>query len=113
MDQKLFLEKLTEVAEWEWARHTGDSQAITHNGEQGEPPTYPKLTRIKSTSCPYQEDKAGCHWHIYKKSYGRQTIVTVTKCKTCGALLTPKGHYVAKPKSTNYPQVIYQVDRDE
>ena len=113
MDQKLFLEKLSEVAEWHWEKHQGQSGSDGRSGPADEVPTYAKLDKIKTKNCPYQEDKKDCYWKIYSKGYTNYPKVLIQKCETCGALMTPKGRYVANPDGYNYPKIIYETDRDE
>jgi hypothetical protein len=112
MDQKLFLEKLTEVADWEWERvqgaagSKGRSEAI-----YADYPERIKLNGFKNNACPYQEGKENCNFKIYKRLYGKDPV-KIQKCETCGALLTPKGNFIAKPESHQYPALIIKADRE-
>ena len=116
MDQKLFLERLSEVAEWHWERHRGQSRSGQTYGdgtEERDPPTYIHIDRFKTKSCPYQADKKDCLWKIYSKGYSTEPKILIQKCETCGALMTPKGRYIAKPNGFNYPKIIRDADQDE
>lgn len=115
MDQKLFEQMLTEVADWHRERHQGYHKNSTSYGgpTEGPVPTYIKIDRFKSKACPYQEDKKDCVWKIYNRGYAGHPKVLIQKCDTCGALLTPKGHYIAKPNGFNYPKIIRDADQDE
>jgi hypothetical protein len=113
MDQKLFEQLLTEVAEWHRERYRGESRNSTvYEGCEGEHPTYILIDRIKPKNCPYQADKKDCHWKIYKKKYQGLPKYLIQKCETCGALMTPKGKFIAKPENKNYPLLIHHIDRD-
>lgn len=114
MDQKLFLEKLTEVADWEWERVPGSGSSSNPRGSEPgvDYPERIKLNRFKNQTCPYQEDKEGCNFKIYKRYYSKQPVM-IKKCETCGALVTPKGRFIAKPETHQYPALIVQTDRDD
>lgn len=116
MDQKLFEQRLSEVAEWHRERHRGQSKSGQTYGdgtEERDPPTYIHIDRFKTKPCPYQADKKDCFWKIYKKQYSNMPKVLIQKCETCGAIKTPKGHYVSKPNGFNYPKIILEIDDDE
>ena len=113
MDQKLFLEKLSEVAEWHWEKHTGHSDSKGRSGASEDIPTYPKFDRFKTRVCPYQADKKDCYWKIYKKGYTGFPKVLIQKCETCGAIMTPKGKFIAEPDGYNYPKIIRDADQQE
>ena len=114
MDQKLFEQILTEVAEWHRAEHIGSSKNSNYfEGCGGEVPTYIRITKFKPQPCPYQADQKDCWWKISKKQYKGCKPVTVKKCETCGALMTPKGRYIAKPDGFNYPKIIRDADQEE
>lgn len=113
MDQKLFLEKLSEVAEWHWEKHTGHSDSKGRSGDSEDIPTYPKLDRFKPRPCPYQEEKTDCRWKIYKTKYQNYPAMTVRKCEICGALMTDKGKYIAKPQGYNYTKILIEADSTE
>lgn len=115
MDQKLFEQMLSEVAEWHRERHQGYHKNSTAyaGGDEGDPPTYIKIDRFKPKTCPYQTDKTDCFWKIHTAKYKGCKPVKVNKCQTCGALLTPKGRYITKPEHHNYPKIIREIDEDE
>jgi len=114
MDQKLFLEKITEVADWHWEQHRGSSTTGQgYVGEDGEAPTYIHIDKFKSKPCPYQEDKKDCYWKIYKRGYSGYAKVLIQKCDTCGAIKTPKRHYIANPEGYNYPKIVRDADSEE
>lgn len=114
MDQKLFLEKLTEVADWEWTRLPGSSSNTAGRAAETEL-AYPetiKIHSIKAKDCPYQTAKKGCHFKITKRKYGRHTVL-IQKCEDCGGLVTPKGKYIANPNNQQYPALVYKADLED
>lgn len=114
MDQKLFLEKLTEVADWHWEQYRGESKdGRVWGDEEREKPTYPYIDRVKTKTCPYQKIDKVCLWKIYKKGYANTPEILVQRCEVCGALLTPKGNFIPKPATYNYPLLIRLRDEDE
>lgn len=115
MDQKLFEQRISEVAEWHRERHQGNtsnSKAYAA-ADQAPIPTYIKIDRFKPKTCPYQTEKTNCFWKIHTAKYKGCKPVKVTKCQTCGALLTPKGNFIPKPAHHNYPKIIRESDEDE
>lgn len=110
MDQKLFLEKLSEVADWRWERHQGQSGSDGRAGSSEDIPTYIKIQSFKNRQCPHQQGKQDCLWKIYKRGYTGYPKVLIQKCETCGALMTPKGNFVAEPDGYNYPKIIREID---
>lgn len=83
MDQKLFLEKLSEVAEWEWR----DVQGTTNHNWRAdtddiENPKYIHIKRLKSKPC---DIAAGHHANTVIKNYKYQkTEFLVERCPDCG-----------------------------
>ena len=116
MDEKLYLEKLSEVAEWHWGQLKGDTNRSFRRDpdvEELEPPKEIVLDSVKRPPCEYNQSRKGCHWTIYKKPYLRK-MITIKQCDTCGALLTPKGILITKadqPVGLAKATIISQVDR--
>lgn len=121
MDQKLFLEKLTEVAEWHWEEHRGATYSHGNNrlNEGGEVPLYAHLDRIKPKPCPYDqkatpgkyEKEEGCYWRCEIKEYLDKPIL-IQRCSTCGGLMTPKGNFIPKPDHYRYAEIILKTDKE-
>jgi len=112
MNDEEFKRKLTEVANWRWSRLTGDA-SVKVRGHTDEPaPEYIEIINLKPRPCQYQEGHSNCHFRIYTRLYG-SIPVKIQKCDTCGALVTPKGKFIAKPETHQYPGLIYKTDLND
>lgn len=88
MDHKLFLEKLSEVAEWEWR----DVQGTTNHNWRAdtddiENPKYIHIKRLKTRECNIEENYHATTL-IKPYSYQRKTFL-VERCPDCGWAKTP------------------------
>ena len=117
MENELFLKKLTEVADWEWATLQGESRPDGPRGYKDtadlEKPQQILLKQLKPCPCPHREGYANCQIRInFKKFQGQQ--VKVSRCDTCKSLITPKGHVIVNPPTVhNYPSLILERDEED
>jgi hypothetical protein len=123
MDQKLFLEKLTEVADWHWENYAGATYASKssrwdHNGDN---PQYPHLDRVKPRPCPHNAEPirylngkkkpAQCEWRCEIKSHEDQKVL-IQRCNNCGGLMSQKGIFIPKPDHYRYAEIILRTDKE-
>ena len=77
MDQKLYLEKLSEVAEWHWEKVKGDTNRNYRAPDDVadlQTPMDIVIDRIKRPPCEHKQSRNGCHWQIYKKPYLKNIV---------------------------------------
>jgi hypothetical protein len=122
MEQKLFEEKLSQVAEWHWERVQGCFTQNTRTKEiDANPPMYVHVDKIKTPPCPYgqeplpkknsDENKTeGCLFQIKVQEHLGEKVI-VQRCYTCGGLRTPKGNFIPKPPHFRYAQLIVDADK--
>ena len=122
MEQKLFEEKLSQVAEWHWERVQGCFTQNTRTKEiDANLPMYMHVDKIKTPPCPYgqeplpknnsDENKSeGCLFQIKVQEHLGEKVI-VQRCYTCGGLRTPKGNFIPKPTHFRYAQLIVDADK--
>jgi hypothetical protein len=84
MDNKLFFQKLSEVANWHWQEYPGMSEDMTYYRRKILAEDIPKYIVIDSwvnDTCPYQADQKGCDIQI--KISHRTPRTVIRRCKTC------------------------------
>ena len=87
MDHKLFLEKLSEVCEWEYRQHQGQTN---HNWRADtddiEPPQYIYVKKLKTPDC---DPAQGFHKNTVIKEYGwMRKRFLVERCPDCAMART-------------------------
>lgn len=118
MEQKEFLKKLSEVAEWEYQevktptpRGLKQPVDLTHL----ETPKEIVITKIKPSPCPYKPEQQGCsmkiNWWVIN-GYGSRRKVRVVRCETCNHVITPNGHFVDASDVPNLAYFVAKVDRE-
>jgi len=117
MEQKQFLEKLSEVATWEFR----DVKTPTPQGLKQpvdlrtlETPKELIVTSIKASPCPYKDEQQGCFFKINfwtVNNYSKKKV-RVIKCETCGHIITPKGHYINPDDNVNLAYFSLKYDRE-
>jgi hypothetical protein len=118
MKQDEFLEKLSEVAEWQYREvKTPGPQGLKQPADLRELETPKELvvTKIKPCPCPYQSGQYGCsikiNWWM-TNGYAQRERVRVVRCDTCNHVITPKGQFVDAKDVQNLAYFIRKVDRD-
>ena len=108
MDHKLFLEKLSEVAEWEYRNHLG---ITNHNYRADEDvkglltPQYIYVTRLKTRGCDIEE---GYHANTVIKNYTyNKKVFLVERCPDCGYARTRNSGWFEITHISNLPAQGY------
>jgi hypothetical protein len=119
MDPKIFEEKLSEVADWHFQKHQGQSvtDASGYNEKSLVAPVYIHVDKIKPIVCEHTGREQRCQFKIYWRplnpSNPKGELVRIQKCETCGGLVTPKGRYIdLDGKRYDYPRLILQKDQE-
>lgn len=88
MDHKLFLEKLTEVAEWEFKIMPGQTNHNFRGEDEINPPEDVSLIKLKSNYC---DIATGHHAHTVIRNYSHnKTTFAIERCASCGWARTSK-----------------------
>ena len=86
MDQQLFLEKLSEVCDWEWAELQGQTNHNWRAETDDPPPKYIKILKMRGSDCDSSRDY---HAQTVIKNYTYQrTTFLVERCPKCGVART-------------------------
>ena len=122
MDQKLFLEKLTEVADWHWEEYPGNPYHKKRTSDYTDVPApqYAHIDRVKPRPCPHNAEPirysngkkkaAQCEWRCEIKSHEDQKVL-IQRCNNCGGLMSQKGIFIPKPDHYRYAEIILRTDK--
>lgn len=117
MKQNEFLEKLSEVAEWEMRDvKVSTPQGLTQPADLRhlETPKEIVIKRIRPCPCPYKEGFEGCklkiNWWVVNNYNGKK--IRVVRCETCDHVITPKGNFVCAKDIQNLAYFVAKVDRE-
>ena len=117
MEQNEFLEKLSQVADWEirevkTTTPRGLTQPVDLKGLAT--PTELVVTKIKPCPCPYKEEFSDCrlkiNWWTISNYNGKK--IRVVKCETCSHVITPKGNFADAKDVQNLAYFVGKVDRE-
>jgi len=108
MDQKLFLEKLSEVAEWEWRDMPGQTN---HNWRGEDDIEAPKYVHINKFRAHYCDAAAGHHNLTIIKNYTHnKTRFAIERCVSCGQARTAKTSWFEIVHLQNIAQQVWVME---
>jgi hypothetical protein len=100
MNKTEFLNKLSQVADWEWREVKGQSDDSIIRKPYGESlgikPLEVSIKNIKYRPCAVSGLEQRCYWHLKIYNYSRQKL-RIKRCITCGLTITPEGNTLIVP----------------
>ena len=100
MNKTEFLNKLSQVADWEYSEVKGSADDPQGRKAYGEPlgvkPLEISIKNIKYQPCAVSGLEQRCYWHVKIYNYSRQKL-RIKRCITCGLTITPEGNTLIVP----------------
>lgn len=110
MDHKLFLEKLSEVAEWEYRNLQGVTNHDYRADAEGiENPKYIYITKLKGNDCI---PESGKHNNTVIKNYTYlKHKILVERCPSCGMAKTKNSDWFKVKHISNLPAQAFHAEK--
>jgi hypothetical protein len=108
MDQKLFLEKLSQVADWDWQPLPGQTNHNWRGEDEVEPPEDIRIIKLKSQYC---DIKTQHHAKTIIKNYTHnKTKFAIERCPSCGWARTTKTGWFEVVHLQNIAQQVWVME---